>query len=366
MDYLFFDIECANCNGGYGKICSFGYVLTDDAFCVKKQEDLLVNPKSEFGWKFRYAYPKSAFFSAPDFPAVYPVIRELLTAKERMCFAFSAVNDIRFLLSECDRYQLECPEIFFYDVQTVYGRVCGADQQTALEKARESLGLPEPVCAHRSDEDADVTRRVLAELCVRSGLSPAEMAQAYPECAGRMHDFTADVCERTAVLPDPSERTAANPACKRYLRQLQNFLQRRIRPALSPEFPLFGREVCASKDLEEGDFDEMQRLIVRICEAGGEYVFQPRGCDIFLDSGKENDPRRKIIDQAKRYGSRVKSYDFQGFLKRLRLSEEEFERTEIPVLGPVCPAKFRFERYAESHGYDGGKASGTIADLLRK
>ena len=28
--YLFFDVECANCFNGKGKLCSFGYVLTDE------------------------------------------------------------------------------------------------------------------------------------------------------------------------------------------------------------------------------------------------------------------------------------------------------------------------------------------------
>lgn len=29
MNYLFFDIECSNCFGGRGKICEFGYMLTN-------------------------------------------------------------------------------------------------------------------------------------------------------------------------------------------------------------------------------------------------------------------------------------------------------------------------------------------------
>ena len=44
MDYLFFDIECSE-----GKsICSFGYVLTDEFFCIKEKKDILINPQSYF------------------------------------------------------------------------------------------------------------------------------------------------------------------------------------------------------------------------------------------------------------------------------------------------------------------------------
>ena len=40
MKYLFFDIECANCYDGVGKICEFGYVLTDEYFTVLEEESL--------------------------------------------------------------------------------------------------------------------------------------------------------------------------------------------------------------------------------------------------------------------------------------------------------------------------------------
>ena len=48
MNYIFFDIECANCEGGQAKICSFGYVVTNEAFEVLEKEDLLVNPRAPF------------------------------------------------------------------------------------------------------------------------------------------------------------------------------------------------------------------------------------------------------------------------------------------------------------------------------
>ena len=53
MQYLFFDIECANCDGGNGKICSFGYVLTDENFNEIEKEDIIIDPKAPFhlrGW----------------------------------------------------------------------------------------------------------------------------------------------------------------------------------------------------------------------------------------------------------------------------------------------------------------------------
>ena len=50
MRYLFFDIECANCHGGTGKICEFGYVITDESFNETKRNLFIINPRSEFDW----------------------------------------------------------------------------------------------------------------------------------------------------------------------------------------------------------------------------------------------------------------------------------------------------------------------------
>ncbi len=68
MNYLFFDIECSNCFGGHGKICSLGYVLADSRFNVLEQKDILVNPKSKFylrrgnGEGIELGYPEEEFF----------------------------------------------------------------------------------------------------------------------------------------------------------------------------------------------------------------------------------------------------------------------------------------------------------------
>ena len=37
MNYLFFDVECANSFDGVGKICEFGYVFTDENLNIIKQ-----------------------------------------------------------------------------------------------------------------------------------------------------------------------------------------------------------------------------------------------------------------------------------------------------------------------------------------
>jgi hypothetical protein len=81
MNYLFFDIECANCFDGVGKICEFGYVLTDEKFSVIEENSFKMNPRAVFDKKgfamrgIHLEHPFAFYKTQPDFPYFYPKIR---------------------------------------------------------------------------------------------------------------------------------------------------------------------------------------------------------------------------------------------------------------------------------------------------
>ena len=91
MNYLFFDIEGANSYGGVSKICSFGYVLTNEEFEVLEQKDILVNPRSKFnlGPNIKLAYEKDEFKAAGDFTKHYEEIRAVLLQPDVQIFGFA-------------------------------------------------------------------------------------------------------------------------------------------------------------------------------------------------------------------------------------------------------------------------------------
>ena len=127
MNYLFFDIECANCFLGKGKICSFGYVICDEHFNVLEQKDILINPKAKFHLGkpnsdegITLAYPKETFLKEPTFNVLYPKIKELLTRKDQIVFGHALTNDLNFLQAEFERYNLETFYIKAFDTQILY------------------------------------------------------------------------------------------------------------------------------------------------------------------------------------------------------------------------------------------------------
>lgn len=169
--FLFFDVECANCFDGIGKMCSFGTVLTDEHFSVIERADIVMNPESEFDWylfknknDIQLAYPENYFFAQPPFPAFYDRIADMLTAPERILFTFGAMNDVGFIVSACERYGKRIPDFFTYDVERITKK--DGTASGGLEKRCAALGISlSGLKAHRSCDDAFMTMKLLESFC---------------------------------------------------------------------------------------------------------------------------------------------------------------------------------------------------------
>ena len=184
MDYLFFDIECSE-----GKsICSFGYVLTDEFFCIKEKKDILINPQSYFHtgpWSKKakdegisLAYPVSEFKAQPPFPALYDKIKDVLKRKNITIVTFSGDNDARFLNYACTRYHMPCFNYTFIDVQKIYQDIEGLKDQLSLEKMLALFEVDvEGLVQHKSDDDAHITMLVTEALCKKTGKTLKELVK---------------------------------------------------------------------------------------------------------------------------------------------------------------------------------------------
>ena len=171
MKYLFFDIECANCDLGKGKICSFGYVLTDENFTVLQKEDILINPDAPFHLTNRrdrrditLGYTEQEFLSAPKFPVFYDKIFSLITDSDTLAIGYAVVNDVNFLQSECERYSLIMPDFVYFDVQLTYSDFMGVKNVVGLERSSAEFGAVAKQ-EHVSVDDAEDTLRVARGIC---------------------------------------------------------------------------------------------------------------------------------------------------------------------------------------------------------
>lgn len=186
MEYLFFDIECANCFDNKGKICEFGYVLTDDNFVELDKDNLIINPNAPFDWyvlKKMLAYDKKEYLKSAVFPDVYEKIRGLF-AREVLVFGHSVDGDARYLNDECKRYNLPFLNYKFYDVMHIYKGLTGSKDGLGLKKIAEELGTKEQEHEHRAVDDAETTMYVVKTLCNKLGAGVNKLIDSYEECKG--------------------------------------------------------------------------------------------------------------------------------------------------------------------------------------
>ncbi len=191
MKYVFFDIECANCYDGVGKICEFGYVITNEAFAVLEETSLKINPRAPFDKKgfgmggIHLEHPFAFYKTQPDFPHFYPQIRDLLERKDHLVIGHGTENDVRFLLNECQRYDLPPMNFKFYDTcelaKVIYGRTSNLNLKALYG---EFCVHNEVQQNHRSLEDAYMTRDVAKFYTVDLGKKFSKIVADYPEAAG--------------------------------------------------------------------------------------------------------------------------------------------------------------------------------------
>lgn len=269
MTYLFFDIECANCDNGVGKICSFGYVLCDNKFNVLEKKDLLINPNAKFSYgvmskKFiTLGYPQSEFLCQPKFNERYPDIKDILTKPDQIVIGHAVDNDVNFILGDCDRYHLPIFEYDFYDSQELYRVHNNRSLHQNLSAICEELNITVGN-AHRSDEDAEMTMQVTKVLCQNQNIGLPELLNQYPTCQHKMSDLI----------------KKHNLRKEFYL--FKQFLNHCEREKTLKNEKIEGKTFCFSRKVETMDYGITARIIQNILDCGGNYTNDVEKADYFI------------------------------------------------------------------------------------
>lgn len=326
MNYLFFDIECANCDGGNGKICSFGYVLTDESFNVIAKQDMVINPKAKFKLRGRgkdyitLAYSKETFNNALDFSEYYDDIARLLTAEDTLVFGYAPENDAGFLRSEFERYQKPCVAFVFYDVQRIF-RDTMAEQGAnlcSLSVACESVGIASEVANHKSCDDAYATMLVLKAVCASKSVLPTDFAGEESRYRGWLKDGEIGASyfkPKVEILPGEENYI------KGVNRDNFRYLQRRL-SGRQLEGTFQKKRICFSWLYEFKHYREMLWILKAISDNGGRYTHKISECDIFVKKPKgirgvcRRQLDAEIINEASS-GKKPIIIEFSEFLSRI-------------------------------------------------
>lgn len=268
MDYLYFDIECAD--GSH--ICSFGYVITDERFNIVEKDDILINPRCEFRLgKYRkepyiaLAYREKQFYSSPSFDKLYGKIVEILTRPNRVVLGHAIESDVEFLDKACDRYKKPRPNISVFDTQKIYEKHTGDGNVKALEKIMEELGVDiSHLSAHKSCDDAEMSMMTVRELCRIENVGIAEFL---------------DGCRKYTI-----DRRQMNITYRcRHIRKILSGIKRNCAK-------IDREKIYISDVVERIEVEKTREILHAIYNAGYAFSFDPENCDYCVTERGEVDP----------------------------------------------------------------------------
>ncbi|MEG1536270.1 MAG: exonuclease domain-containing protein [Clostridia bacterium] len=323
MNYLFFDIECANCFGGHGKICSFGYVIVDEDWNIVDQKDITINPREKFHLQRRdgtdyikLAYDEEVFANSPDFVYYYPTINALLSRPDQICFGHSVINDIHFLMSECSRFKTPYFAITAFDSQILYKHFAKESLECGLEKICAKFDI-EVENLHRSDYDAFLTMQIVHKMCQSNNVGKiSELLELCP---------TAFYSAQDGVVTNHYATVSVSKKLAEFARYTKMCRVSKIN--------IINKIFCLSEELENEHFNKALYLVKLIRQNGGFYTSKLRKCDFYLAYG--DDEKLKNAESSQETEKPHKILNESEFFKLLGVDEKTFAEVETYSISRV-------------------------------
>lgn len=368
MEYLFFDIECANNFAGSGKICEFGYVITDQQFQVKEKKLFLINPNSGFDWyvaKKMLAFPIAIYRSANLYPFFYPEIKKLFDKKDTLIIGHTVDADAGYLNDEARRYGLPFFNYVFYDAKEMFAAYANSEKSVGLEQIGRELGSSGPEHAHKSVDDAEATMETVKAMCGSLEVTPEELISLCPDCCGKTENgiIWTPVRERAKIKreQDFSETVFKNRIEKGVAKMFIKW-RNGIDTNTKSKSPLSGKTICFSRNYEDGHLKEMMFLIKKLAEMGVKCIGKASECDLFIkcdlfdENGEEiKCARFQAVCSEINAGRQIEILTIEELLVRIDMTADDLRNAPIP-----CKEDFEFTQMEDKN-----KRGSTIGEILR-
>ena len=289
MKYLFFDIECSNCFNGVGKMCEFGYVITDENFKVISASDIPMSPGRGKGDRFHLrdrmnvedvplAYDEEFYYSQPELPEYYDRIKGLMEGEDTICFAYSASNDIRYLFDSCNKYRLPPLNYTCYDVQRMAADYLDVGGQPGLHNAAHEIVGPNAAVAlneHLSRDDAKLAMMVMEAICTLKQIDSRTLLEQSESAKVNSVEFI------KAFQANKARREAADEL-RRYMLKQSEIDQERL------DIGEFGGLRCSISTKSYSTIEDFKALVDMIHCCGGVFVKKFDDADLIIVKDQEN------------------------------------------------------------------------------
>ncbi len=333
MNYLFFDTECANCFDGEGKICEFGYVLTDENFNVMEKDNVIINPECEFDKKglgiskIKLALPYSQYARYGNFVEAYERIKALFSG-DVLAIGHNTHADAQYLLYACNRYSLSPFDYRFIDTQKAVRELYQRQTGLRLIELHNEFCMENEKQSHVGLDDAVRTMDVAKHIFLDKGVSPKKAFFDCPVCSGEV--FWGRVVEYEFNLLPYSDSS-----------KLSNKKNKRVFDAFVAEMPKSKVKYSFPIEYEKSSFPQMMLILSRLKEKGYGYSARVNGATYVTLA--ENEYKLRFARR-----SRVISFD--EFLKEAEITEDELKSPDVfSVVASMDEHREWYERFMHVH-----------------
>ena len=335
-------------------------MVTDEKFnVITPSEDIVFNPDiPQEDWDFwayrnllKNSYPFKSLEKAKPFSCYYNKIKNLFKGEDVICIGFQINEDVKYLLANCDRYNLEPINFKYLDIREVILKLTG-------EKA-ESLGIEyvkymhKPYYdAHKSSVDAEMTMCVLREVLKKYKVKLEDLIESDKSLVATINGFIYGFEGNLFDIKNPREPSHQYVSGRRLKRPKEGredcidkwtvnellftrFIQF-VEPVYQDKQVLKDKKVCISLNYESVNYQNMLKLVQLISNAGGTYEKQSTLADIFVkqkeplldEEGniKECSRLRNVIEAVAKNTRDIKVIEFDELLTLLGLTYEELNK----------------------------------------
>lgn len=304
MKYLFFDVEGANSYNYVSKMCTFGYVIANENFEVESKIDVIMNPEAQFDRHIinenMNAYPLDTYPTRPPFSYFYNSIKKILENKDQYIIGWSINNDVRYIYDACKRYNLPQIEYKYFDLQQAYIKIFKLDSANSLEAACNKCDI---VCehAHKSDEDAYYTMKLLQKLCESRQQTIEEFLHSFEECFSDVAKYAESAYTDEEIEEKIQRRNTIN-----YIKFAK------AKKQIFDPFIIKDKIYAFTSDIIDQEKEQLKKYVQHICDAGGKCSVHIDECDFLICSPESIEKLSKSPKFAN-----AKLMTFKSFVKRI-------------------------------------------------
>ena len=345
MKYLFFDIECANCFDGRGKICEFGYVLTDEAFNEIESKEIIINPNSSFD---PYVinkvlhYTSQIYRAEKDYSHHYDDIKRLFEIEDLIIVGHTVSADAKYLNDEAIRYKKPFFNYKFYDAKNMYSTYTDTQGAVSLEKISQKMGNQQKHTQHRAVDDALTTMFIVKEMCKSTGYDLSALIANCNDCEGETKNGKIRTSEQEIAKKRKAEllKNITNP--KNAL-QGENYTKfKQFLLGVKPQGKIIkselnGKGVTVTLNYQIGHYKEMLSLVQLLKNHDCDYKLKASDCNymvtktVYNEDGTERYCSKSVnLRGAVKNGADIKFISFDELLALLGVKEEDLSKMPYP------------------------------------